>query len=208
MKTCILFLSYILPLYLLDQLTKWWCVLHFPTRHYLGKTEGGKEVYTWLNAAGEDRVSVIQDYLWLPRVHNQGVAWGMGNGSSWAPIVFLFVPIIAFFVITTLWKKGFFRLKPARYAAPLLVAGIIGNLTDRLVQGFYLDHLKDESFLTRLSEGYVVDFIAVKIPIIDYNYPVFNVADSCVSIAAVLLIISALFEKQLAAKQGITLQAK
>lgn len=205
MKTIYLFLAFIIPLYIFDQITKWWCVLHFSERTLWGSTKDGEQVYIWLDDQGRDRISIVQDYIWFPRVHNQGVAWGIGNGSDWAPIVFLLIPIIAIFVIKLLWNKGFFRLKPARYAAPLLITGIFGNLTDRLVQGFYLEHLRDESFFTRLGEGYVVDFIAVKIPIIDYNFPVFNVADSCVSIAACLLVISAVFEKKLAALQGIEL---
>ena len=206
MKTSFLFLAFVVPLYILDQVTKWWCVLHFSERKESGYVnEKGDAVYWWFNEAGNTKVDVIEGYFWLPRVHNQGVAWGMGNGSAWAPIVFLIVPIVALFVIRLLWIKGFFKLKPARYAAPLLLAGVLGNLTDRLVQGFYLEHLKGESFWTRLSEGYVVDFLAVKIPIIDYNFPVFNVADSCVSIAATLLLFTAVFEKKLATMQGIKL---
>ena len=205
MKTVPWFLTFIVPLYIVDQITKWWCVLHFHIRKE-GVTKSGDIVSWWENDEGTSKIDVIPDLLWFPRVHNQGVAWGMGNGSAWAPIVFLIVPIIAFFVITLLWRKGFFKLKPARYAAPLLLAGVAGNLTDRLVQGFYLDHLKNESFLTRLGEGYVVDFIAVKIPIIDYNFPVFNVADSCVSIAACLLFFTAIFEQKLASMQKVEIK--
>lgn len=209
MKTSILFLSFIIPLYILDQVTKWWCVLHFhdrqlkPVFNKEGELLGQEPV--WYNAAGQWKVDIIPELFWLPRVHNTGVAWGMGNGTAWAPIVFLIIPIVALGVIYFLWKKNFFILKPARYAAPLLVAGIFGNLTDRLTQGFFLEHLKDESLWTRFSSGYVVDFLAVKIPIIDYNFPVFNVADSCVSTAATLLLFTALFEKKLSYKQGIAL---
>jgi len=202
MKTILWFAAFIIPLYIVDQITKWWCVLHFDTR-VMRKTVSGGEIPVWIDEQGRSKIDVIPDLLWFPRVHNQGVAWGIGNGTQWAPIVFLFIPMIAFVVITVLWRKGFFKLKPARYAAPLLIAGIFGNLTDRLVQGFFLKHLEGESFLTRLSEGYVVDFIAVKIPIIDYNFPVFNVADSCVSIAACLLLFTALFEKKLSNQQGV-----
>lgn len=209
MKTICWFLAFIVPLYILDQVTKWWCVLHFDQRTLVtflnNKTGETYDGYQWLNADGQWKLDVIKDYIWFPRVHNQGVAWGIGNGSAWAPIVFLIIPVVALVVITILWKKGFFKLKPAKFAAPLLVAGIFGNLTDRLVQGFYLDHLSGESFWTRLSSGYVVDFLAVKIPIIDYNFPVFNVADSCVSIAACMLLITAVFEKKLANKQGVQL---
>ena len=41
----------------------------------------------------------------------------------------------------------------------LLLCGIFGNLTDRLVQGFMIEEFADASFWQRLSEGYVVDFI-------------------------------------------------
>jgi signal peptidase II len=79
-----------------------------------------------------------------------------------------------------------------------LVAGVLGNLTDRLFQGFWLEKHKEKSFVTRLSKGYVVDFIRVKLP--GYEkiapasrgfFPTFNVADSCISVAAVLLFLSA-----------------
>jgi len=52
--------------------------------------------------------------------------------------------------------------------------------------------------VTRLSKGYVVDFIRVKLP--GYEkisprsggfFPTFNVADSCISVAAMLLFVSA-----------------
>lgn len=209
-KTLLWFLAFIVPLYIIDQITKWWCVLHFNIRTFVTvKGENGELIGhrpVWVNEAGQWKIDVIENYFWLPRVHNQGVAWGIGNGTDWAPIVFFIVPILAFILITVLWRKGFFKIKPAHYAAPLLLAGILGNFTDRCVQGFYLEHLKDASFWERLSSGYVVDFIAVKIPIINYNYPVFNVADSCVTIAATLLFITAIFEKKLAQRQGISLE--
>ena len=83
-------------------------------------------------------------------------------------------------------------------AAALLVAGVLGNLTDRLFQGFWLKKHEEKPFMTRLSKGYVVDFIRVKLP--GYEkiapqsrgfFPTFNVADSCISVAAVLLFLSA-----------------
>ena len=86
----------------------------------------------------------------------------------------------------------------ARLAAVLLVAGVCGNLTDRLLQGFWLKQHEEKSFVTRLSKGYVVDFIRVKLPGYDKIvpksggfFPTFNVADSCISVAAALLFISA-----------------
>ncbi|YCM43760.1 signal peptidase II [Verrucomicrobiaceae bacterium 227] len=179
-----LFLS--LPLYVIDQITKWWAVSAFsePVGNY--------------TATLDEKMPVIDGFLWWWRIHNQGVAFGLGNGTTWAPLVFTCVLILAIVLITVFWKKGAFANKPARIAAALLIAGIFGNLTDRLVQGFYLEQHAEKSFITRLSKGYVVDFIDVKLPGYEKiapasggHFPTFNVADSCISIAAILLFVSA-----------------
>lgn len=181
-----IFLVLSLPLYVIDQITKWWAVSAFsePPGDY--------------TATLDDKIPVIDGFLWWWRIHNQGVAFGLGNGTTWAPLVFTCVLILAIVLIVVFWRKGAFANRPARFAAALLIAGVFGNLTDRLVQGFYLDQHADKSFLTRLSKGYVVDFIDVKLPGYEKiapasggHFPTFNVADSCISIAAVLLFVSA-----------------
>ena len=58
------------------------------------------------------------------------------------------------------------------------------------MQGFFLDAHADGGFLFRLSKGYVVDFLDFTIPLVNYKWPSFNVADSCICIAAVLLFIA------------------
>ncbi|MEN8847319.1 MAG: signal peptidase II [Akkermansiaceae bacterium] len=177
-KFPVIFLALSLPLYILDQITKWWAV---------GKFTEPREPYTM---TADDKIEVIDGVLWWTRLHNQGVAFGFGNGTTWAPLVFTMVLVLALIGITIAWKKGFFNTKPLRLAAALLITGVLGNLTDRLVQGFYLEQHVEKDFVTRLSKGYVVDFIDVKIPIYGH-WPTFNVADSCISIAAVLLFLSA-----------------
>ncbi len=146
---------------------------------------------------------IIPDWFEWKRVHNQGVAFGLGNGTSWAPIVFLVVPIIALFIIRYFWKKGAFEHVYSKLAVSLLLCGIFGNLTDRLAQGFLLEYAKNDSFWERLSQGYVVDFISVRLPFYDKIvpsshgwWPTFNVADSCICIAAVLLFLGGLKEEQ------------
>ena len=185
----LLFLT--LPLYILDQITKAWTVSRFTEPHagYFGTSD-----IPWL---------IIPDVFHWTRVHNQGVAFGIGNGTAWAPIVFLLVPIIALVMIRIFWKKGAFDHVLSKFAIALLLCGIFGNLTDRLVQGFLLERVKDGSFWERLSSGYVVDFIAVKLPFYDKIvpssqgwWPTFNVADSCICIAAVLLFIGGIKDEQ------------
>ncbi len=174
-----------LPLLILDQVTKWWVVFNFKLPFVV---VDGKKYFRH-----EDTRPIIEGFFNLVRRHNQGVAFGMGNGTTWAPVVFLFVLVGAIGLILYFWKKGAFT-GVARWSPPLLMAGILGNLTDRLLQGFWLPPYQDASFLTRLGQGYVVDFLDFTIPVINYRWPAFNVADSCISIAATLLFVSALVE--------------
>lgn len=183
----LIFLILSLPLYVIDQITKWWAVWRFPE-----PPEGYSAISSDL------KEPVIDGVLWWWRVHNQGVAFGFGNGSAWAPIIFTVVLVVAIIGISVAWRKGFFNTKLLRICAALLIAGVFGNLTDRMFQGFYLEQHQDKGFVERLSKGYVVDFIDVKIPGYEKisprsngHWPTFNVADACISCAAVILFISA-----------------
>jgi len=187
----LLFLT--LPLYVIDQITKFWTVYHLPPH--------------WVQPQAV-LYSVGDFFHWI-RVHNQGVAFGFGNGTAWAPVVFLCVPIIALTMIRIFWKKGVFNHPVSKVAVALLLCGIFGNLTDRLVQGFLLTELAEATFWQRLSAGYVVDFISVKLPLYDKIvpsshgwWPTFNVADSCICIAAVMLFIGGLRDEKNAKKKA------
>ena len=189
-----------LPLYILDQISKWWVVFNFKLPFIV---ENGVKK-PWY----EDNRPVIEGFFNLVRRHNQGVAFGIGNGTTWAPVAFLFVLIIALFAIFYFWKRGAFT-GPARWSAPLLIAGVFGNLTDRLFQGFWLEPFKDAGFWKRLGEGYVVDFLDFKLPGFEKimpssggHWPAFNVADSCITISAVLLFLTALLEWRKEVKQA------
>lgn len=167
MKKYLLFLS--LPLLILDQLTKLWIVNNFPDPR--------------ITAFADRRViEVIPEFFNLVRVHNTGMAFGILNGSPYANYLFGAIGLIAITAITILWRKGGFPDKTSKVSAGLLISGIIGNLTDRLMPG----------------RGYVVDFLDVLPPFYEKiaprsggHFPSFNVADSCICIAAFLLIIAA-----------------
>ncbi len=181
LKKLLLFIT--LPLYILDQWTKWWVVGRFP--------EPARGDFS-----SHEFIPVIEGYFNLRRVHNQGVAFGLGNGTTWAPVLFMVVPFIALFVLRLFWKMGVFSNKPSRVALALLITGIFGNFTDRLLQGSHLSYMKDAPFLERLRAGYVVDFLDVFIPGVNYNWPSFNVADSCVCVAATLLFIGGILDEK------------
>jgi len=65
------------------------------------------------------------------------------------------------------------------------------------VQGFFLGECRGAGFWVRLSHGYVVDFLDFKLPVYGKlvpasggHWPAFNVADSCICVAAFLLVVA------------------
>jgi len=121
-----------------------------------------------------DSITVIPGWFDLVRVHNTGVAFGMANGAKGANYIFGAVSLAALGLIGWLWKTGAFPTKLSRVAVALLISGIVGNLVDRVFR------------------GYVVDFLSVDLKFMEW--PVFNVADAAICIAAGCLFISA-FQK-------------
>lgn len=178
----------VLALYALDQATKWYVVLHYNIPDLVGTPV--------LEDNGLLHFSII-------RLHNTGVAFGMGNGTVWAPFVFLGVQVVALIVLITLYAKGLFRTCAMRVAWALVMVGVLGNMTDRLLQGFFLPGVEGLGFFTKLRLGYVVDFLDFSFPWLPtssfpagYHWPAFNVADSCVCVAAGIFIILAFFEDE------------
>lgn len=115
-----------------------------------------------------DDVRVIGDLLQLHLTYNPGAAFSTGTGVT--PLITC-VAIAA--TLAVLWYSR--RIGSATWAVALglLLAGITGNLTDRM--------LRDPGPL----RGHVVDFLQLP------NWPVFNVADICINVAAALIIIQA-----------------
>jgi signal peptidase II len=79
----------------------------------------------------------------------------------------------------------------SRLAVALLVSGVFGNLTDRLFRTHEGGHLFTGTFL----DGYVVDFLKFDFGFPPFHpWPSFNVADSCVVCAAILLAVASFVE--------------
>lgn len=153
-----------LPLYLLDQATKAWILKRFP------------------EYPSPEFIEVIPDFFNLVRVHNTGMAFGLFNGNPYSNWIFGGIGVLAITGIMTLWRKNAFPDRISKVAAALLISGILGNFTDRILPG----------------RGYVVDFLdfqppfyGMLFPATGGHFPSFNVADSCICIAAGLLIFSA-----------------
>lgn len=116
--------------------------------------------------------NVIPGFFNLAYVRNTGAAFGMGQGvPEWVRVsIFLVLPLLFCGWIAYLLSKS---LKGPLYlsiAYALIIAGAIGNLIDRFRLGFVVDMFM---FFWKKEE---------------HHFHVFNVADSCISIAAGLLI--------------------
>ncbi|MDZ7706222.1 MAG: signal peptidase II [Trueperaceae bacterium] len=104
----------------------------------------------------------------LTYVRNTGAAFGILPNSTL--ILGILSAVVSLFLIVYLWRSGA-QMSRVQYAAlTLILGGAVGNMIDRF----------------RL--GYVIDFIHFRLP--NFNYPVFNLADSAVVIGAGLLIIA------------------
>lgn len=119
------------------------------------------------NIKGNPSVTVIPGVINFSYVENRGAAWGMFADQRW---VFISVSLIAMagIIAYVIWKKPKDFLLCSSLV--LVFAGGVGNMIDRLYLGYVVDFLD-------------LDFVPLK------EFPVFNVADSCVCIGAGLLIL-------------------
>ncbi|MEE2967534.1 MAG: signal peptidase II [Verrucomicrobiota bacterium] len=122
-----------------------------------------------------DQKTIIPDFFNLVRVHNTGIAFGKFNDSDGSNIIFTIISLLAFSGIIFFWVRGYFPGKLNQFAVSLITAGVAGNVTDRILH------------------GYVVDFLDFYVG--NSHWPSFNIADSCICIAASLIFISA-FQKE------------
>ncbi len=104
---------------------------------------------------------LIKGIFHLTLIHNRGAAFGILKNQT--PL-FIFISILAVILIYLALRNNKYK-KYSFYniSLALILAGALGNLIDRL----------------RL--GYVIDFLDFRI------WPVFNVADSAITIGAILL---------------------
>ncbi len=156
----IFFLS--LPLYLLDRLTKYW-VLH--------------------SIDPDQPRTVVPDFFHLVNITNTGAAFGSFKNNN---AFFIGISCVALLFALVLlvgrrhqagegkslwWTHDIWR----DLSLSLLFAGVLGNLTDRLLYGHVIDFL-------------LFDF-GSHVPSFLHPWPAFNVADSCICVAVLFFII-------------------
>ena len=146
-----------LPFFLLDQWSKWW-VVH--------------------NINPNDPRLIIPDWFALVFVTNNGAAFGSFKGNN---LFFVLLASVALVLVAGLLVVRKTRRPWRDLSLALLLAGILGNLTDRLLH------------------GHVIDFLLFDLHIpFAHPFPAFNVADSCITIAVCCFIIYSMKQERAA----------
>ncbi len=115
-------------------------------------------------------IPIIRNVLEIYYVENRGAAFGIMQNKQW-----FFLSITVVVLVGLIWISG--KIPEEKHFTPLKVcfyfvgAGAVGNMIDRIFR------------------KYVVDFIYFSL----INFPVFNVADIYVTVAAFLLVVLMLF---------------
>ena len=115
------------------------------------------------NLAGREPVSVIGEFVRFTFTRNSGIAFGLGSGLPFPYAVF---SVLAVVVILYLFLRHPQHSLARQVALALILGGALGNLVDRV------------------RSGQVVDFILIGWR--RWYWPVFNLADSAVTVGVLL----------------------
>jgi signal peptidase II len=150
------YLLFVVSMFILDQLTKVIIARNIP-------------IYS--------NIRIIPGFFNLTHIHNHGAIFGFfsQSGSQEIHLFLLASSLVALVLIIYYFLKVPPDKKMIKISLSLILAGALGNLFDRCIQ------------------GYVVDFLDFYVK--NWHWPVFNVADSCISIGAILLVIIFFFKK-------------
>lgn len=122
-----------------------------------------------------ERIVIWDPYLNLLSHRNRGAAWGMLQGQMWLFYIVTLVVIIGILYYFHKEAKG----QPLfAISLMLLLGGAIGN------------------FIDRLWRKEVVDFIDVLIPVIQYDFPIFNVADAALTVGVIVIILHVFLDEK------------
>lgn len=122
---------------------------------------------------GRPPVIVVPGFFDFSLVYNTGAAFGLlNNAEGWQNLFFIGVAaLVSIFLIVSLYRLNRSDTQVAM-AFALILGGAVGNVIDRIQQ------------------GYVVDFIHWFYQ--EWHWPTFNIADSAITIGAVLLVLDVL----------------
>ena len=118
------------------------------------------------------RIHLIGQYLLLLYTQNYGVAFSLfANSAVLIGLITIAVAVICY-IYARMINNGSL---PIKLIMGMIVGGALGNIIDRV-----------------RHSGYVVDFIAFRIPQINFYFAIFNIADACISVGVFLFFVALL----------------
>lgn len=117
-------------------------------------------------------VNIIDNFFSLTYVLNDGAAFSLFASRIY--LLILIAIICLFFIIYELKNNLDDRVLSIGYS--LVLAGLLGNFLDRLI------------------DGYIIDYLSFKI--LGYNYPIFNFADILIVVGIVIVIIKEILKER------------
>lgn len=122
-------------------------------------------------------VEVIPGFFQLVHIRNRGAIFGLFNqsGNQLVYLILTLASLTALGLVIYYFFKTPVDEKFLMVSLSLILAGALGNFIDRIIR------------------GYVIDFLDFSLK--GWHWPSFNVADSCISIGAVMLIFVFLFKR-------------
>jgi len=133
------------------------------------------------------RIPIIGDFFRLTFIENPGMAFGLDPGLDFKIWISLFSLAASIGLVFYLYHIRN-EIKSLRVAIAFILGGAVGNLIDRMFYGVIFDYAP-------LFYGKVVDFLDFdffNVTIFGRNYdrwPIFNIADSAVTIGVIILLL-------------------
>lgn len=113
-----------------------------------------------------DSITIIKNFFYLTYINNDGAAFSILVGKR---IFLILIAVLVIVMLISYIKKNNIQNKLELVSISLIIGGSLGNLMDRVVR------------------GYVIDFLDFKI--FNYNFPIFNLADTFIVIGVILLLL-------------------
>jgi signal peptidase II len=126
-------------------------------------------------------INVIGDFFTISYILNSGIAFGLfdSNPSPVKTPLLIIISFIALGIILYIFLTLPREIKYTGLSMGLIFGGAIGNIVDRVIRGEVVDFLD-------------VDFPDITIPFLNVHmtrWPTFNIADSCVLVGIVMLLV-------------------
>ena len=131
-------------------------------------------------------INVIGDFFQLTFVENPGMAFGVDvtdHAKFWLSLFSILASVGLFIYLYSVRKQSF----SLRIALSMILAGALGNLIDRVFYGIFYGY--STLFYGKVVDFFDFDFFDFQIFGRTYErWPIFNVADMCVSIGVLILL--------------------